>query len=245
VAGVVGPAQPLGMGQLVTGAEEVARFNAVPVSQATDVLGAAIARCAADDILGNELRFRLANVLFLPGSYGTAVAEFEMAGNRFAEHYGPDDSAALGCRYYAATCKAAIGENTEALAAFRAFLSDWSAVAGDGDERTLDVRRRISLLLASIGRPPRRSTHVPGRTASRPGCHIRRRLPRSRRRHHTADSSQTRRLQQDCSGPTPTSTPSQSRLWPTRRDRADDWVSRAQVDICGLALAGNALLGSV
>lgn len=120
-------------------------------SQATDVLAAAIARCAADDILADELRFRLANVLFLAGSYGSALAEFEAAGNRFAEHYGPDDNAALECRYYAATCKAAIGENTEALAAFRAFLSDWSAAAGDGDERTLDVRRQIGLLLASIG----------------------------------------------------------------------------------------------
>jgi serine/threonine protein kinase len=120
-------------------------------SQATDVLAAAIARCAAGDILADELRFRLANVLFLAGSYRRALTEFEAAGNRFAEHYGPDDNAALECRYYAATCKAAIGENSEALAAFRAFLSDWSPAASHGDERTLDVRRQIGLLLASIG----------------------------------------------------------------------------------------------
>ncbi len=62
-------------------------------SQATDVLAAAIARCAAGDILADELRFRLANVLFLAGSYRSALAEFEAAGNRFAEHYGPDDNA--------------------------------------------------------------------------------------------------------------------------------------------------------
>lgn len=121
-------------------------------SQATDVLAAAIARCATGDILADELRFHLANVLFLAGSYRRALAEFEAAGSRFGEHYGPDDHAALECRYYAATCKAALGENTEALAAFRAFLTDWSPAAGDGDERTLDARRQIGLLLASIGR---------------------------------------------------------------------------------------------
>jgi serine/threonine protein kinase len=121
-------------------------------SQATDVLAAAIGRCATDDILANELRFSLANVLFVAGSYHRALAEFEAAGTRFTEHYGPDDTTALECRYYSATCKAALGENTEALAAFRTFLSDWSRAAGDRDERTLDVRRQIGLLLASSGR---------------------------------------------------------------------------------------------
>jgi len=151
------PAAPVGPTSLSSAEADAVMAQAADLaeagqfSQATDVLTAAIARCAAGDILADELRFRLANVLFLAGSYRRALAEFEAAGTRFAEHYGPDDNAALECRYYAATCKAAIGENTEALAAFRAFLSDWSPPASDGDERTLDVRRQIGLLLASIG----------------------------------------------------------------------------------------------
>lgn len=132
-------------------AEAADLVEAGQFSQATDVLIAAIARCAVGDILADELRFRLANVLFLAGSYRSALAEFEAAGNRFTEQYGPDDNAALECRYYAATCMAAIGANTEALAAFRAFLTNWSPAVGDGDERTLDVRRQIGLLLVSIG----------------------------------------------------------------------------------------------
>ena len=63
----------------------------------------------------------------------------------------PTDALVLECRYYAATCKAALGENTEALAAFRAFLADWSPAAGDRDERLLDARRQVGLLLASAG----------------------------------------------------------------------------------------------
>lgn len=122
-------------------------------SQATDVLTAAIARCATGDILADELRFSLANVLFLAGSYQSALTEFEAAGARLAERYGSSDTAVLECRYYAATCKAALGENTEALAAFRAFLTDWSPAVGSLDERSFDVRRQIGLLLAGAGRP--------------------------------------------------------------------------------------------
>ena len=117
-------------------------------AQATDVLEAAIARCAVGGMLAAELRFKLANVLFLAGAYRRALAEFQAAEARFAEQYGPDDPSVLDCRYYAATCQAALGENTEALLAFRAFLNDWSQVAGAADDRTLDVRRQIGLLLA-------------------------------------------------------------------------------------------------
>jgi serine/threonine protein kinase len=151
------PAAPAGATSLSSAEADAVTAHAAGLaeagqfSQATDVLAAAIGRCATGDILADELRFRLANVLFLAGSYRRALAEFEAAGNKFTEHYGPDDDAALECRYYAATCKAALGDNTEALAAFRAFLTDWSPAAGEADERTLDVRRQIGLLLASIG----------------------------------------------------------------------------------------------
>ena len=120
-------------------------------SQATDILTAAIGRCAADDALADELRFSLANVLFVAGSYRRALTEFEAAGARFAERYGAADALVLDCRYYAATCRAALGENTEALAAFRAFLADWSPTADTHDERLLDARRQVGLLLASAG----------------------------------------------------------------------------------------------
>jgi hypothetical protein len=120
-------------------------------SQATDILTAAIGRCAADDTLADELRFSLANVLFLAGSYRRALMEFETAGTQLAERYGPNDALVLDCRYYAATCKAALGENTEALAAFCAFLADQPQAADTRDERLLDARRQIGLLLASTG----------------------------------------------------------------------------------------------
>ena len=120
-------------------------------SQAADVLAAAIARCAPSDILADELRFSLANVLFLAGSYRSALTEFKAAGARLAEHYGPGDTSVLESRYYAATCQAALGENAEALAAFRALLADWSPAEGVGAERLFDVRRQVALLLASAG----------------------------------------------------------------------------------------------
>jgi Protein kinase domain len=151
------PAAPTGPTSLSSAEADVVTARAAELaeagqfSQATDVLTAAIARCSPGDILADELRFSLANVLFLAGSYRSALTEFEAAGARLAERYGPGDTAVLECRYYAATCKAALGENTEALAAFRAFLADWSPEAGEGDERTFDVRRQVGLLLASAG----------------------------------------------------------------------------------------------
>ena len=121
-------------------------------SQATDILTAAIGRCAGGDVLADELRFSLANVLFLAGSYRSALTEFETARGRprrsvrYRRHAGTRMPVS-----YAATCRAALGENTEALAAFRAFLSDWSPTAGTGNEGMLDARRQVGLLL---GRPP-------------------------------------------------------------------------------------------
>jgi len=58
----------------------------------------------------------------------------------------------MDCRYYPATCRAALGESTEALLAFRSFLRDWSKVADADDDRTIDVRRQIGLLLAGARR---------------------------------------------------------------------------------------------
>ena len=130
-------------------AAELARAG--QFSQATDILSAAIGRCASGDALADELRFSLANVLFLAGSYRSALTEFEAAGARLAERYGTTDALVLECRYYAATCKAALGENTDALAAFRALLADWSQTADTHDERLLDARRQVGLLLASAG----------------------------------------------------------------------------------------------
>ncbi|HEV8651355.1 MAG TPA: serine/threonine-protein kinase [Actinomycetes bacterium] len=127
-------------------AEELAKAG--HFARATDVLLAAIARCGSGDVLAAELRFSLANVLFVAGSYRRALAEFQAAGAQFTERYGAGDRSVLDCRYYAATCRAALGENTEALLAFREFLHDWSQVASASDERALDVRRQIGLLLA-------------------------------------------------------------------------------------------------
>jgi serine/threonine protein kinase len=121
-------------------------------TQATDILTAAIGRCAADAALAGELRFSLANVLFLAGSYRRALTEFETAGAQLAEQYGAADALVQDCRYYAATCQAALGENTDALASFRAFLADPLRAAGDRDDRVFDARRQVGLLLASAGR---------------------------------------------------------------------------------------------
>ena len=156
-APVPAPPAPAGPTSLSAGDAQVVTEQAAELakagqfSQAIDILTAAIGRCAADDVLADELRFSLANVLFLAGSYRSALTEFETAGARLAEQYGTGDTLVLECRYYAATCKAALGENTEALAAFRAFLADWSPTAGSRDERMLDARRQVGLLLASAG----------------------------------------------------------------------------------------------
>jgi hypothetical protein len=56
------------------------------------------------------------------------------------------------CRYCATTCQAALGETTEALAAFLAFLADPSRAAGDRNERVLDAPRQVGLRLASACR---------------------------------------------------------------------------------------------
>jgi hypothetical protein len=156
-APVPAPPSPAGPTSLSPGEAQAVTEQAAELtkagqfSQATDILTAAIGRCADDDVLADELRFSLANVLFLAGSYRSALTEFETARVRLVERYGAGDALVLECRYYAATCKAALGENTEALAAFRAFLTDWSPAAASSDERLLDARRQVGLLLASAG----------------------------------------------------------------------------------------------
>lgn len=73
--------------QAVTGqAAELAQAG--QFSQATDILTAVIGRCATDDALADELRFSLANVLFVAGSYRRALTEFETAGARLARSTG-------------------------------------------------------------------------------------------------------------------------------------------------------------
>jgi len=157
--GTPAPAQPATAGlttlspseaQAIT--EQAAEFaQAGQFAQATDILTAAIGQCASDDPLADELHFSLANVLFLAGAYRRALIEFETAGARLTERYGATDALVLDCRYYAATCQAALGENTQALAAFRAFLTDGSQAADTRGERMLDARRQVGLLLASAG----------------------------------------------------------------------------------------------
>jgi len=63
----------------------------------------------------------------------------------------PPDIAEERAGSAALTGRAALGENTETLAGFRAFLADWSPTAGTHDERWLDARRQVGLLLASAG----------------------------------------------------------------------------------------------
>jgi hypothetical protein len=92
-----------------------------------------------------------ANILFLAGSYRRALAEFQAVEAQLTQRYGPTDDDVLTCRFYAATCRAELGENTEALHEFRAFLNDWFQIAGPADDRALEVRRHIGVLLATTG----------------------------------------------------------------------------------------------
>jgi hypothetical protein len=121
-------------------------------TQAADLLGAAIARADTDGELAAELRFSLGHVLLLADDFRRAAAEFDAAGAWFAERHGSGDETVLDCRYFAATCRAADGEDSRALAEFRMFLDDWTPIAGERHERTIDVRRQIGGLLTKLGR---------------------------------------------------------------------------------------------
>ncbi|MEV0664261.1 protein kinase [Actinomadura luteofluorescens] len=120
-------------------------------SQAVDVLTAAIERSGHDALLAAEVRFGLANVLFLADSHRRALAEFEAAEPTFLATYGEMDRAVLDCRYYMATCRAALGEDTTALASFADLLSHW-VPAGPEDGRAEDMRKQVGVLHARGGR---------------------------------------------------------------------------------------------
>ncbi|MGN9895022.1 protein kinase domain-containing protein [Micromonospora sp. L31] len=126
--------------------------NQEQFTQAADVLEAAIGRADEADPLHAELQLSLAHLLLIAESFHRAVVLFDAAGAQLAEHYGSDDEAVLACRYYATTCRAAAGEDSRALADFRAFLVDWTEHAGDQDDRSIDARRQIGGLLISLGR---------------------------------------------------------------------------------------------
>ncbi|MFC5946441.1 serine/threonine protein kinase, partial [Micromonospora harpali] len=98
--------------------------------------------------LAADLRLALAGVLFAGGSYRRALSEFEAAGTVLAELYGDDDADVLQCRYYAASCRSLLGEDTVALAAFQNLLPEWRLSADEDDPRTEEIRLQIAVLLA-------------------------------------------------------------------------------------------------
>lgn len=120
-------------------------------SQAVDVLTDAIERSGHDELLAADVRFSLANVLFLADSHRRALAEFEAAERAFLAAYGETDRVVLDCRYYMATCRAALGEDTEALALFADLLPRW-VPAGPKDGRAEDMRKQVGVLHARGGR---------------------------------------------------------------------------------------------
>lgn len=122
--------------------------DAEQFAEATDLLVEAIARSGGDRELATDLRIRLAGVLFTAGSYRRALGEFEAARAAFAQLYGENDPDVLECRYYAATCRSLLGEDTIALQAFQSLLPAWAPVAAEDDPRSEEIRLQIGVLLA-------------------------------------------------------------------------------------------------
>ncbi|GIF48205.1 serine/threonine protein kinase [Asanoa ferruginea] len=123
-------------------------------SQAADVLAEAAGPAGRSfgptdrDVV--DLRFELANVLFEGGDYRRAAPAYHDLGKDLAV----DDSRIdllLRCRLQEATCHALTGQSSHALSQLQDVLRAYRQAYGDGDPRTLELRRQIGLLELGTG----------------------------------------------------------------------------------------------
>ncbi|MYW17605.1 protein kinase [Streptomyces sp. SID2955] len=121
-------------------------------AQAADLLTDALAR-AADDTMIEDLSLSLAHVHYLGGSFREAAALFERVGTALSGRYDTGDALVQECRYYAAQCRMELGESTEALAAFGAYVRQEPDEHDQGAvDRHLDALARIMRLEAGAER---------------------------------------------------------------------------------------------
>ena len=122
-------------------------------AQAEDLISGALAR-AGDAEIANELTFRLANVLYLGGSFTEAAALFEKTAGYFSRRYGPYDGDAHVSRYFLARCRDQLGEVTAAIKAFQD-VAVVDPAPGDPDAigRYLDTLASLTRLHAAAQQP--------------------------------------------------------------------------------------------
>lgn len=126
-------------------------------SQAGTLLGNAVAQARRN---GNpldgqlvELWWEWANILFEGGDYHSAAPAFESLAAVLAEHGSTNMDLIFRCRRQHANCLALAGENERALDLMRALLADEQRVLGAADDRPLELRRQIGMLLLRLGAP--------------------------------------------------------------------------------------------
>ncbi|MEH0934233.1 serine/threonine-protein kinase [Micromonospora psammae] len=148
------PGEPSGIGrsELRRARAEASRLvGSSRYGQAAEVLAAAVAPAvtalggADEDVV--RARLELADALFEEGDYRRAGPAYE----KLAQEQGSRVDLALHCRLRGATCRALLGETSEALRQLEALVRDETEAFGADDPRTLELRRQIGLLQLGAG----------------------------------------------------------------------------------------------
>ncbi len=130
-------------------------FRESRTEQAVELLDAAAKK--AESVLGDqhpdvfEIRLELADLLFNCGNFPQAGAAYGLLARDVARRDGQDADLVLTCRFREAGCHAAFGETTLALSKLQQLAGDSIRVYGPDDNRTLELRRQIGLLLHTAG----------------------------------------------------------------------------------------------
>jgi serine/threonine protein kinase len=130
-------------------------FRESKTEEAVELLDAAARK--AESVLGHqhsdvfEIRLELADLLFNCGNFPQAGAAYSLLARDVARRDGQDADLVLTCRFREAGCYAAFGETTLALSKLQQLAGDSIRVYGPDDNRTLELRRQIGLLLHTAG----------------------------------------------------------------------------------------------
>lgn len=114
----------------------------------------------AESVLGGDhseivaLRTELADVLFKAGDYSAAASAFHALAEDAARRDGTGSETALGLRFQEASSRALDGDMDRALAQLKDLIGDETRLFGKDDDRVLDHRRQLGLLLHGAGRTP-------------------------------------------------------------------------------------------
>ncbi|MFG2018743.1 serine/threonine-protein kinase [Actinomadura geliboluensis] len=112
----------------------------------------------AGSVLGGDhseviaLRTEHADVLFKAGDYAAAASAFHKLAEDAARRDGAGSETVLGLRFREAGSRALGGEIDRALAQLRDLIGDETRLFGKDDDRVLDHRRQLGLLLHGAGR---------------------------------------------------------------------------------------------